>query len=146
MNLRNVPKIYHGPHPPPTGPVPARPLVPVRGGRAPEQRIDHVRGPRIVNGVAVQPLRPVGGSTFAGNGNGFGGALHRDFPVSRTTHEPVIGAPAQHTAPAAAFAGSGRANWRPAVTPASGVVLRSQAPQVPRATYVPPAAIQKRSW
>ena len=143
VNLHNVPKLYHGPHPPPTGPVPSHPLVAVHGGRAPEQRIEHVHtlqaGARTINGVAVQPLQPVGGTAFAGSGDGFGGALQRDFPVNRTTHDPVIGVPVKHTPPTQAFADSGRATWRPAQIPGSGGVQRSQqTAQPPRATYVSP--------
>lgn len=136
LNLHHVPKVYHGPHPP-TGPVPARPLVLVNGGRAPEQRVEQARGPRTVNGVTVQPLQPVG-AAFAGGSSGVGGALREDFPVNRSTHEPIVGVAVKHTAPAQAFAGSGRSTWRPAVTPGSDVVLRSQQSQAPRTTYVPP--------
>jgi hypothetical protein len=141
IHFRRLPPVYHGPHPPPTGPVPKRPLIPVHGGVAPPIQVSHVRIARTFGGVPIQPLPPIGGRYPAG-GNGFalGAALGRDFPIDRTTHRPVAGTLPNHGIPVGAFANGAQATWRPAAHPATGsmpgIVLRGQ---VPRSTYVPPS-------
>jgi hypothetical protein len=141
VHLRRLPPTYHGPHPPPIGPVPKRPLIPVHGGVAPPVQGLHERIPRTIAGAQVRPLPPIGGRNPAG-GNGFalGAALTRDYPVDRATHQPVVGAVPNHAIPIGAFTQGAQATWRPAAHPASGsgpgIVLRGQTPRQP---YVPPS-------
>jgi FecR protein len=148
LNLHRIPRIYHGPRRPPAGLLPAHPLIPVHGGQAPASNAPHVSGVHTIAGTEVRPLPPLGGahpqnSTFA-----LGAALQRDFPIDRTTHQPIVGMVASHAMPVGAFTNGAQAAWRPAASPASGSGsgpgggLRAQAP---RPAYVPPSSPMQRA-
>jgi hypothetical protein len=144
LNLHRIPPIYHGPRRVPVGLQPSHPLIPVHGGQAPASNAPHVSAVHTIAGSEVRPLQPVGGAQSQNNRFALGAALNRDFPVDRTTHQPVMGAVANHAMPVGAFANGARATWRPVAGSASGqgFVQRSQAP---RPAYVPPSSPMQRA-
>jgi hypothetical protein len=128
LNWHHSPPIYHGPRRPPPGPLPIHPPVPVHGGVAPLPPGGRVYVVHTINGTRVDPLEPVGGHP-AGNRFALGAALDRDFPIDRSTHQPVVGTVASHAMPVGALANGARATWRPALGASgasSGIVPRSQ--------------------
>jgi FecR protein len=146
LNLHHLPPVYHGPRRVPVGLQPAHPLIPVHGGQAPASNAPHGSAVHTLAGAEVRPLPPIGGAHPQNGTFAVGAALHSDFPVDRTTHQPVVGAVASHAMPLGAFANGAQATWRPAASPAAGSgpggVLRSQAP---RPAYVPPPSQMQRS-
>jgi hypothetical protein len=93
------------------------PILPVRPGRPPHVPIHPIQEPRMIAGDIVAPRAPTGSFVTRG-GPPSDAALHRDYPVDHTTHQPVMGEFSSHE----------RQN-RPDYTPG--------APGVPRAPRVP---------
>ncbi|HEX4650942.1 MAG TPA: hypothetical protein VH250_05500, partial [Granulicella sp.] len=144
VNLHHVPPIYHGPRRPP-GWLPAHRLIPVHGGQAPPANAPHVSAGHTMHGAEVRPLPMIGGAAPRNRGFALGAALNRDYPVNRTTHQPIAGTVANHAMPVGSFANGVRATWRPATVPGQtgqGFVQRSQ---LPRPAYVPPSSPLPRS-
>ena len=139
VNLHNIPPVYHGPRRRPVGLQPAHPLIAVHGGQAPANT-PPVSAVHTIGGTEVRPLAAIGDAHPQNGGFVLGAALNRDFPVDRTTHQPVTGTVANHAMPVGAFANGGRATWRPAT--GQGFAQR---PQTPRPAYVSPASPMQRS-
>ena len=97
VHLAKGPPHYNKPLRPMPGPghSPVHPILIVHG---PDGARPALKGGAVVLGkVRLEPLRPLGG----GPGRGtvvVGQALNRDFPVDRTTGQPVLGREATNTA------------------------------------------------
>jgi FecR protein len=117
--------------------------------------------PRLIAGMPVEPLRPIGNASTPKNHNMVGAALRSDFAVDRTSRQPVLGmsgaaspatprsdswpAPPRPIAPAAANRTQPPpSELRPAPPPQqrSGYPTQTQgersAPRPPAPTYRPP--------
>lgn len=51
----------------------------------------HIQGSRTIAGQTVEPVRPVQSAAGFMSNHQAGEALRRDFPVDRTSHQPVLG-------------------------------------------------------
>jgi ferric-dicitrate binding protein FerR (iron transport regulator) len=115
INIGIVPRGYRKPGRPLPGPGRIHPIV-TRGNPLPARPIHTVGTPRVFAGKTVLPIEPVGGGGYTPRGgSAVGWGLRRDYPVDRTTHEPVNGVVATHTAAAPAY-GNARVPWQPAQT------------------------------
>ncbi|HEY6374263.1 MAG TPA: DUF6600 domain-containing protein [Edaphobacter sp.] len=91
INIVRPPLGYH-PHPLPVrGPGGVHPIVPVHVGHFPSAPVQVARGPHTIEGRTVEPLRPIGNAYTSRGGSAVGASLMRDFPVDRTSHQPVMG-------------------------------------------------------
>jgi hypothetical protein len=132
LNYRLPTRPIHGPgllHPIPVG---RPPHVPGAGV--------HSQEPRLIAGVPVEPLRPIGNaSTLRGHGV-VGAALRSDFPVDHTSRQPVLGV-VRGTAIAAPRSDVRPGEFRSAVPPAAA----NGAVQTTRPVRLPPPPPSQRS-
>jgi len=130
----NLPPGYKRPHRPIPGPGPIHPILHGRGGHVPAQPEHQPGGERVIAGMTVQPVQPVGTSFLAGGGgSALGAGLRRDYPVDTKTHAPVFGVvTAQGTFKASSNV---RAAWHPGAS--AGEQPRPPYPQRP--AYAPGA-------
>ena len=91
INIGRPPANYH---------LPTRPvhlpgmLHPIPVGRASTQLATGIypsHEPRIIAGISVEPLRPIGNPTAQRNQNVVGSALRSDFAIDRANRQPVLG-------------------------------------------------------
>lgn len=77
----------------PTRPVHTpRPLHPILIGHVPSEIRPHPsQEPKLIAGVPVEPLRPVGNASAPRNPNVVGAALRSDFAVDHVSRQPVLG-------------------------------------------------------
>ena len=139
INLGNPPRIFHRPIRPVPRPGP-HPLVRVHGGIAPLSPGGHVPAstPKTIAGAVATPFPAIGGGSTPRGGTALGGALVRDYPIDRTSHEPVFGAESDHSS-FGVFSNSGRsAPWKPVGSVASE--LRAAKPTA-RSIYTPPQGV-----
>lgn len=164
ISIGRAPGFYRRPHRPLPGPSPIHPILRGPGGPQPLNVSRNVRPgsgssfARQIGGHFVEPLQPVGGTSYRG-GPTLGAGLRRDFPVNRTTHEPISGVVAYNPAPVVLSngrlsppAGSGAARPRPApVAPAEGYAPQRayqrpyQGSTTPAPSYRPSPAQQPMS-
>jgi hypothetical protein len=117
LNFGVLPPRYKRPWRPIPGPGPIHPILRGRGGPVPVAPVHRLGsgtgGDRVIAGVTVHPLQPVGSGFSGRSGSVTGAALIRDYPVDAKTHTPVTGlVAATHGAPAAGS--NARAAWQPA--------------------------------
>ncbi len=124
INLSNLPPGYQRPLPPvPGGPLRVHPIITVRSGPAPTGERVRAFEARQIAGQTAVPLRTVGGGYTSRGGSAVGSSLRRDFPIDRTTRQPVLGsvtAPAGRRGPDAA-AGSRTVEATPGVVGSAGM-------------------------
>jgi len=139
INFGNPPRIFRRPIRPVPRPGP-HPLVRVHGGMAPVSPGGHVPAstPRTIAGTVATPFPAIGGGSTPRGGTALGGALVRDYPVDKTSHEPVFGAESNHES-FGVFSGGGRSTaWRPVGSVASE--LRAAKPTA-RSIYTSPQGV-----
>lgn len=104
---------------------------PIRIGHPVTGPVHRVGEPRTIAGRTVEPLRPRPVTAFRGGAHPAGGALRRDFPVDRASHQPVLGrsAGSRESAPAATV----RPGLMHPVAPRTGAEGR-EAPRRPEPT------------
>jgi hypothetical protein len=136
INFGRIPRIFHRPLRPIPRPGP-HPIVRVHGGIAPLSPGGHipVTTSKVIAGRLADPLPAIGGGSTPRGGTALGGALVRDYPVDRTSHQPVLGVASNHEAFGSAYAGRS-APWHPVGNPSSQ--MRPVLP-IARPTYAPPA-------
>ena len=90
VNITRFPPGYHRPLPPdPHGPPHAHPLVVASTARpSPSATWEQQR---LFGDVPALPLRPIAPPPVTRGASAVGAALRRDFPVDRTTRQPVLG-------------------------------------------------------
>ncbi len=91
INVIGPPQYYHFPTVPVHGPLHVHPIRVGYPAQDPNLPVTAVRGPRTIAGQTVEPLRPVSEAYTLRGGSAVGSALRLDFPVERTTHEPLLG-------------------------------------------------------
>ncbi len=119
VNLGPGPGGYRRPHRPIPAPGPIHPVLRGPGtGPVPVPPVHRIGQERLIAGVRVQPLQPLG-SGFGAGGGGLGSALRRDYPIDMRTHTAVVGV----VATTHGDAGTG-ANLRAAWQPLGGTAIR----------------------
>jgi hypothetical protein len=93
INIVQPPRGYRLLPLPGRSPAGVHPIVPIRIGHLPERPIQPREGPVTIAGQTVQPLAPLHPHPGSVNGEAapIGASLRRDYPVDRTTHQPVLG-------------------------------------------------------
>ncbi|MCU1225377.1 MAG: FecR protein [Edaphobacter sp.] len=91
FNIVRPPQNYHFRPLPVRSPGGVHPIVVVHPGRGPNRPLHPLQGPRTIAGHTLEPLRPIGNSYTPRGGSAVGSSLRRDFPVDRTSHQPVMG-------------------------------------------------------